>query len=206
MRVLHVFPLAACAALLAACGDEPSGASNVGPTAAFTVHCVEFDCTLVNGSSDADGTIETYEWSFGDLEGAATRDAVHRYAEPGRFTVRLLVIDDDGWSATASQTVDVVGNTRPTARFSYVCGDLACQFTDQSADAGGRVVGYRWDFGDHSGVETVRSPWHKYAAEGQYIATLTVTDDEGATAATTAAVAVREGSNLAPLSRPRPSL
>jgi len=197
MRLLHVLPVAACVILLAACGDSIRP-SNVGPTAAFTVRCVELECTLVNGSRDPDGTIQTYEWSFGDLEGATTRDAIHTYAKPGQFTVSLIVIDDDAWTASASRTLDVKDNPRPTAGFSYACSDLACRFTDQSADTGGWVAAYRWDFGDQSGLDTTRNPMHTYAVAGQYIVRLTVTDNDGASAATSSEVAVHQGSNLLP--------
>ena len=66
MRFSRVFPLVAVAALLAACGDEGTGPTNAAPTAAFTVQCDPLDCTFTNSSTDADGTIEGYDWDFGD--------------------------------------------------------------------------------------------------------------------------------------------
>jgi chitinase len=49
------------------------------------------------GSSDPDGTIQTYTWDFGD--GSAPgggQNASHDYAIPGVYTVILNVIDNCG--------------------------------------------------------------------------------------------------------------
>ena len=121
MRFSRVFPLVAVAALLAACGDEGTDPTNAAPTAAFTVQCGPPDCTFTNSSTDADGTIEGYDWGFGDdSPHVTTRDAVHTYPAPGgRFTVTLTVTDDDGETATATKQVDVSeANVAPTADFT----------------------------------------------------------------------------------------
>ncbi len=48
-----------------------------------------------------------------------------------------------------------------------------------SADPGGAVASYTWDFGDGA-TSTQANPSHPYAVGGPYVATLTVTDDGGA--------------------------
>ena len=58
------------------------------------------------------GTIVSWEWDFGDpASGAANtasgREASHRYAAVGTFTVSLTVTDDDGLSATVRDVVNV---------------------------------------------------------------------------------------------------
>ena len=74
-------------------------------------------------------------------------------------------------------------NDPPTAAFSAPATTLALlavQFTDQSTDSDGHVVGYLWDFGDGQG-SSLRSPSHAFASTGTSSVTLTVTDDQGAT-------------------------
>jgi PKD repeat protein len=186
MRFSRVFPLVAVAALLDACGDEGTDPTNAAPTAAFTVQCGPADCTFINSSTDADGTIEGYNWGFGDdSPHVTTRDAVHTYpAAGGRFTVTLTVTDDDGETATATRQVDVSeANVAPTADFSVSCTDLTCTFSDGSFDGnvGGSVASYTWDFGD-GGTSTQANPVHTYPAPGgHYTVALTVTDDLGKT-------------------------
>jgi PKD repeat protein len=49
-------------------------------------------------------------------------------------------------------------------------------YGDDSQDPDGRIVAYLWDFGD--GAESrERNPVHEYARAGNYVVTLTVTDD-----------------------------
>jgi PKD repeat protein len=56
-----------------------------------------------------------------------------------------------------------------------------------STDPDGTIAGYSWAFGDGSNVTGV-SAEHTYASVGEFVITLTVTDDDGATATATARV------------------
>jgi PKD repeat protein len=62
-----------------------------------------------------------------------------------------------------------------------------------SSDADGTITGYAWDFGDGSGA-TGAQVEHTYSTVGEFVVTLTVTDDEGATGAASAS-AVATGSS-----------
>ena len=59
------------------------------------------------GSSDPDGWVDGYSWSFGDGTTAAGPTGPHRYAAPGRYSVVLTVTDNDGTTSTQTATVDV---------------------------------------------------------------------------------------------------
>jgi Tol biopolymer transport system component len=87
--------------------DDPS---NLAPTAVFTFECDKLACSFSNGSADSDGSIDAYDWDFGDGSAhVTTRHATHMYASPGDgFTVTLIVTDDDGETATTTEEV-VVG-------------------------------------------------------------------------------------------------
>lgn len=89
-------------------------------------------------------------------------------------------------------------NTPPVAEFAVSCTALHCTFADASADPGGSVVGWRWEFGDgQAAVE--RNPDHTYAEAGSYTVSLVVTDDAGATAEATRAITLSgEAQNAAP--------
>ena len=53
---------------------------------------------------------------------------------------------------------------------------------NQSSDSDGSIVSYTWNFGDGSSSSTSISPSHTYSETGTFQATLTVADNQGATA------------------------
>ena len=84
----------------------------------------------------------------------------------------------------------VAPNAPPSAAFDVSCTGLDCYFdaTDSSDTGGGTIVDYSWDFGDGNSGNGMTA-WHTYAT-GSYTATLTVTDDAGATDETYQTVSV----------------
>jgi PKD repeat protein len=135
------------------------------------------------GSADSDGTIVSYSWDFGDGSPVeTTADAAHTYA-PGTWTAVLTVTDDNGASASSPVTIHSTVNQVPTAAASadHPSGvaPLAVNLSSfGSGDSDGTIVSYSWDFGDGSPSSADPNPSHTYAA-GTYVATLTVTDNEG---------------------------
>ena len=84
---------------------------------------------------------------------------------------------------------DSGGNISPTADFSYDCPELSCSFTDTSQDSDGTIASWSWTFGD-SGTSLLQNPSHTYGEGGEYMVTLVVTDNEGATNSATQTVSV----------------
>lgn len=155
---------------------------NTAPTAAFTASCTGISCTFdATGSTDGDGTVSAYEWSFSDGDEAGGPAPQKDFAESGTYDVTLTVTDDGGLSSTTTQQVTVTKpNEAPTAAFTMSCTYLACDFdAAASDDADGEVTDWAWDFGDDAeGSGATVS--HTYATPGTYTATLVVTDDDGA--------------------------
>lgn len=62
-------------------------------------------------SYDPDGYIDSYHWNFGDGVTTSGKIVTHPYSTTGRFTVTLVVVDDDGISSgPATKTLTVVEN------------------------------------------------------------------------------------------------
>jgi len=66
---------------------------------------VTFDAS---GSSDADGTIVDYFWSFGDGTTGTGITATHSYTLNGTYTVALTVADNDDLTDTTTKTINDV--------------------------------------------------------------------------------------------------
>jgi PKD repeat protein len=148
-----------------------------------------------NASSDPEGTIVSYKWSFGDGTEQAGSSVTHQYQSPGSYVVSLTVTDDDGQDSTVAVRTRVALSTNelpePIAGGPYtgVIGS-AVQFDASASADDGWIVAYEWDFGD--GTEgTGRRIEHVYAANGSYDATLTVRDNDGVSALVSVPVVIR---------------
>jgi PKD repeat protein len=91
------------------------GGNNVLPTASFdlpTGCTAGTPCGFHSTSTDADGTIATSTWDFGDPGSgtdntASGADATHTYSAAGTFPVTLTVTDNAGGQGTVTQQLNV---------------------------------------------------------------------------------------------------
>lgn len=72
-----------------------------GPYSAEPGTPVSFDGS---GSSDADGTVASYAWDFGDGNVGSGSATTHAYSAAGTYTVTLTVTDDLGLDSAAAST------------------------------------------------------------------------------------------------------
>jgi PKD repeat protein len=186
-----------------ACGGDGGGVEpNTDPVANFTVAACTAGtpCQFTDASTDADGSIASRAWDFGDpASGANTSDEVnpvHAFSAAGTYNVRLTVTDNGGKTNSKTSPVTVTGtgtgNTPPTANFDLPTGCTAgtpCGFHSTSDDSDGVIASWVWEFGDG---ETAEGPdaTHTFDAAGTFNVELTVTDDEGASTSITQALTV----------------
>ena len=163
-------------------GDVPwGGGGNEPPDAHFKATCSGLGCTFDGGTSDDDGSIDGWDWAFGDGAEAAGVAVEHEFAKAGTYTVKLTVHDDEGATDTYSKSVTVsLPNAHPEAAFSTQCQYNACQFNGSgSSDEDGSILSWSWKFGDGATAAGTQVS-HQYAAAGSYTISLTVKDDDGA--------------------------
>ncbi|MFS4505797.1 PKD domain-containing protein, partial [Clavibacter sp. Sh2141] len=180
--------------------------ANVAPTAVVTATATDLTAKLDgSASTDADGTVASYAWDFGDGSTGTGPTPTHAYAAAGTYTVALTVTDDKGLTGTASTQVQVTAppvNREPTAVITSTTTDLVANLDGRaSSDPDGAIASYAWEFGDGT-TGTGPSIAHPYATAGTYTVALTVTDDKGATGRTTVSVTVTAPPvNQAPVAR-----
>jgi len=151
-----------------------------------------------SASSDPDGSIANYSWTFGDETGAFGNVTRHVYATNGSYKVALTVTDDKGGKnstkkdLTVSMKVTPVEEQKPVANIEYEVDELTVGVSGAKSRApeGGSITTYSWVFGDGATATGVTAS-HTYAANGSYVITLTVTDDKGATNSTSVKVDVK---------------
>src|SRR5437762_486620 len=158
-------------------------APNQPPSAAFTFNCTGLGCSFSDQSSDPDGSVTSWQWTFGDgTTGSTAQNPSHTYSAAGSYTVTLTVKDNQNASSSpVSHTVQVnAPNQPPSAAFTFNCTGLGCSFSDQSSDPDGSVTSWQWTFGDGTTGSTAQNPSHTYSAGGSYTVTLTVKDNQNA--------------------------
>ena len=100
-----------------------------------------------------------------------------------------------GYAGTVRLNVAQTTPPVPVASFYYYPGDPSVydtiNFQDQSSDPGqAGIQSWAWDFGDGA-TATGCCPTHRYAADGDYSVTLTVTTTDGRSADTTRVLRVQ---------------
>jgi|GEM_PF-2718480 len=80
-------------------GDKAPGAVFSYEADETNILEIHFDASA---STDPDGTIESYEWDFGDGDSGTGEKVSHTYGETGDYEVTLTVTDDGGLQDTSS--------------------------------------------------------------------------------------------------------
>jgi PKD repeat protein len=158
----------------------PQGAFSANPANGAKGTEITFDASA---SQDPDGTIQLYQWDFGDGARGEGKIAKHRYDSSGNFTVVLTVTDDKQGKSTSTGEIRIENTIPPVAHFNFQPqqGDINTVFSfdgSASTDSDGRIKTHKWQFGDGTSAqgENVK---HKFKNKGEHIVRLTVTDNDG---------------------------
>ncbi len=95
----------------------PVGGGNLAPTAIFTADPMEGPAPLTvnfdaSDSNDPDGSIQSYAWDFGDGASSSGVTTSHTYETADTYEATLTVTDNNGATASASETITV--SSQPT--------------------------------------------------------------------------------------------
>ena len=158
---------------------SPSGTIKTGDVVSF------------HDNSTDDGTIIAWEWDFGDGNYSIIQNPTHVYSDDGKYDVTLRVIDNNG--STNSTTKQITISNRPPVADAgpdqMVNVTLVSFNGTDSYDPDGEITLYRWNFGDTKTATGV-TVTHNYTHDGEYVVTLNVTDNDGASDEDTCSVTV----------------
>lgn len=128
-----------------------AGQTNQPPVAAFTSTSSGLTVSVDgSGSSDSDGSVTRYAWSFGDGATATGPTASRTYAAGGTYTVSLTATDDDGATGTTSRAVTVAQADPEVA----------------AADAFDRTLTGSWGSADTGGPWTLGTAATNFSVQG----------------------------------------
>jgi len=114
----YFHPSIAGQAKLAAVSWGASYWNNQPPTASFTYSCTNLACSFDGtASSDSDGSIVSWAWTFGADGSGSGATASHTFTAGGTYNVTLLVTDDAGATGSMTRAV-LVSDAPPTSTMS----------------------------------------------------------------------------------------
>jgi len=147
--------------------------------------------------SVGEGKLTKFSWDF---DGDGKEDALgvkqsYTYDKPGFYRATLTVSDEQGLSATKTIEVDVSKTSEPQAKIDASTfqgqAPLSVAFDGTKSTAPeGRIISYKWDFGDASPEETGEKISHDYSVPGKFKVKLVVETDLKKTAETTEDITV----------------
>ena len=119
---------------------------NSPPVANFGVTVSGLTATFSDSSSDADGSIASRSWNFGDSTTSTATNPSHAYTTAGNYTVTLTVTDNGGATNTKTQTVSVGAGNVNLALNKPTTSSTACNSNESAAKAvNGSVSGGNTD-------------------------------------------------------------
>lgn len=161
-------PMVADATIKYAFIDYDIGTGTIAPVASFAASATSGDIpfTVVvdgSGSTDADGTIVSYAWNFGDGSTGTGPLCQHTYYQAGSFQITLTVTDNTGATSAASVSITVIDPNvlnAPSNLAASVSGKtVTLRWTDQSGNETGfrleRAVKTGKSYGSYTPIGTV---------------------------------------------------
>ena len=125
--------------------------------------------------------ITSYKWNFGEAGAATnsqtTRNAVHKYANPGTYRVSFLVINADNFLDSWVQMVTVYASPFILKTVNNVCSGEQTTMTDFSQANGEAITAWNWNLGDGppATIKTTKTFNHSFNTSGVYKVILKVT-------------------------------
>ncbi|MES2591147.1 MAG: PKD domain-containing protein [Bacteroidota bacterium] len=132
----------------------------------------------------ANNTITSWSWNFGDASAiGVSQNPVHTYANPGSYTVTLIVTTNNGCKDTITKSSVV--HPLPVALISTdnVCKGISSQFINQSSitvnPTNDVIQSWQWNYGDGSAVVSNQNTSHLFVNAGSYPVELLISTSFG---------------------------
>ncbi|MFK8044807.1 MAG: PKD domain-containing protein [Crocinitomicaceae bacterium] len=152
------------------------------PTANFQVlnYCQNETISFTDFSVVSGGTIDNYDWQFGDGNSSSNQNTTHQYDLPHTYTIELIVESDQGCKDTLDSLITI--SPAPIAEF-YIeddCQNELIQAVNNSSISIGSIS-QNWSFENNINSTLENPPAVIYTNAGTYQVTLVASSEQGCT-------------------------
>lgn len=149
------------------------------PKATASINCNGAKCQVK--ATDKDDNF-SYSWHLEDGREATGESAEFILSGLGEHKL-IHRVENTIWGYISENTINlnITELIKPDVSFTAKCTEKTCKF-DASAttDLDSEALIYSWDFGDSTSSDLIK-PEHNYENEGNFLVTLTVTDEHNQT-------------------------
>ena len=145
-----------------------------------TAVCLYDSAEFNDNSTVINGTINSWDWQFGDGSSSTLQNPIHNYSTDGTYAVSLVI--SSNYFCTDTVTLPLQIHPIPVAVMviNPVCLNDSAFFTDASTiNSPGINSSWLWDFGDLNGTSNLQDPTYIYTSDGVYTINLSVTSADG---------------------------
>lgn len=171
------------------CGDDTTK-----PIYLYSLPHARFlgDSTCVNNvvyyddsSTAGSGTINQWQWNFGDgstlADTSSAQNTSYNYGSIGTYNVNLIVFDDNGCFDDTTVRTTILNASQASFNADTICLGDTMHFSDLSLSFGGVIAQWKWYFDDPvSGMNdssSLQNPSHFYTSTGLYAVRLVIGDN-----------------------------
>jgi plastocyanin len=153
------------------------------------------DVQFTAEASDSDGDIDSYEWTVDGAPAGTGAELETTFDEPGDHQITVTITDDDGAESTSTLTLTIEeSNDPPSASIHPEPGEPTVnetvEFSTNASDSDGNITSYEWTV-DGESAGTGAELTTTFDEPGDHQITVTITDDDGAEAISTATLTVQ---------------
>ncbi len=155
------------------------------PTVNFTATpltgCYPLPVHFTDLSSPGNGSIQSWEWDFGDGTSGNTQNPSHTYTASGNYNVSLRIKNSNGCYKTLTRTQYITINSGVHADFSNNIPNSCSppvNINFQNLSTGTGTLSYQWFFGDGN-TSNAQNPSYTYNTPGSFTVRLIVTNTTG---------------------------
>lgn len=151
------------------------------PDFTFTNECRDTAVQFTDLSTSTGGSINNWNWNFGDLTFGNTQNPLHLYATQGLYTVKLIFTTDRGCKDSTTQQVRIYPIPNPGFIYDSSCIGYGMYFNDTTRYflQNDSISSRNWSFSNGVNVNNVQSTSTIFNTSGLHSATLTVISDSG---------------------------